>query len=181
MAQKFLNEGAELAESPAPLSRGSSDSVHPGLRPSLTKVPVTPGIHLGEYDTSRPGTSSSGYFTHNPSKLRETMAQSPSDAASGAKSNHEILRRMSLSNAGRQRGESLSETDPRVANPSLGLTGSVISATFCIPHSLKFRKGADWVGISNTCCIFFADFILGIALSSWYLSLIRLIYLSILR
>ena len=44
-----------------------------------------------------------------------------------------------------QRRDSLFEIDPRAANPSLGLSGGVISATFCIPHSLKYRKGQDWV------------------------------------
>jgi trehalose 6-phosphate synthase/phosphatase len=143
MAQKFFDQGAELAESPAPLRPDSQDSVHPGLRPSLTKIPVTPGIGLGEYDS---GSSSSdpSYFSHDISKLRNSMAQSPSDAASGARSHHDILRRMSLT-SGRQREDSLADVDPRAANPSLGLSGSVISATFCIPHSLQYRKGADWV------------------------------------
>ena len=73
------------------------------------------------------------------------MAQSPSEAASGAKSNRDILRRMSLT-GGLQRKDSLNEIDPRAANPSLGLSGGVISATFCIPHSLTYRKGTEWVG-----------------------------------
>ncbi|KAH6677306.1 glycosyltransferase family 20-domain-containing protein [Halenospora varia] len=71
------------------------------------------------------------------------MAQSPSDAASGAKTNQEILRRMSLV-GGLKRRDSLFDIDPRAANPSLGLSGGVISATFCIPHSLQYRKGKDW-------------------------------------
>jgi trehalose 6-phosphate synthase/phosphatase len=144
MAQKFSKEGAEFAESPRPLDPHRQESVHPGLRPSLTKVPVTPGIHPGEYTPGKSGDSPS-YFSHDISKVRETMAQSPSDAASGAKSNQEILRRMSLA-GGLKRQDSLNEIDPRAANPSLGLSGGVISATFCIPHSLQYRKGADWVG-----------------------------------
>ena len=143
MAQKFSEEGAEFAESPRLIAPGRQESVHPGLHPSLTKVPVTPGIKLGEY-ASQGRTDSPSYFTHNISNLRETMAQSPSDAASGAKSNQEILRRMSLT-GGLKRQDSLNEIDPRAANPSLGLSGGVISATFCIPHSLQYRKGADWV------------------------------------
>ena len=145
MEQKFAKEGADFAESPRPLTSSSEhESLHPGLRPSLTKVPVTPGIHLDEYD-SQDSEDSQSYFSHKGSKLKESMAQSPSDAASGAKSNHEILRRMSLT-GGRKRQDSLNEIDPRAANPSLGLSGGIISATFCIPHSLQYRKGADWVG-----------------------------------
>lgn len=148
MAQKFLPDDQQVTESPGALSNTSPESIHPGLRDSLIKVPVTPGIHLGEYDSSRPGTGSSGYFTHNPSKpsrLRDGMAQSPTDAASGATSNRDILRRMSLSSAGRSRRDSLSNLDPRAANPTLNLSGGVISATFCIPHSITYRKGKDWV------------------------------------
>lgn len=142
--KKILGEGAELAESPRPLLPDRQESIHPGLRPSLTKVPVTPGIHLGEYDSEPTSLGEPSYFVHDIHKLRETMAQSPSAAASGAESNHEILRRMSL-NSGPHGRDSLADVDPRAANPTLNLSGGVISATFCIPHSLKFRKGQDWV------------------------------------
>jgi trehalose 6-phosphate synthase/phosphatase len=179
MAQKFSDEGAELAESPAPLLPTRPESVHPGLRPSLTKVPVTPGISLGEYNSRTPLDEPS-YFSHDISKLRNSMAQSPSDAASGAKSHHDILRRMSLT-SGLQRRESLADIDPRADNPSLGLSGGVISATFCIPHSLQYRKGADWVRNSSPARLDLADYNLGIEHSSWYFSSLRLLYLPLLR
>ncbi|ERS95413.1 trehalose-phosphatase [Sporothrix schenckii ATCC 58251] len=41
------------------------------------------------------------------------------------------------------RRESL--TDIRASNPDLALSGNIISATFNIPHSLDYHKGADWV------------------------------------
>jgi trehalose 6-phosphate synthase/phosphatase len=116
------------------------ESIHPGLRPSLTAVPVTPGILPGEYVSE----DSPSYFAHDISRLQKAMAQSPGDAAAGARSNQEVLRRMSLT-GGPKRKDSLNEIDPRAANPSLGLSGGIISATFCIPYSLQFRKGADWV------------------------------------
>lgn len=142
MAQKFEKEGAELAESPRPPAPQRQESLHPGLRPSVINVPVTPGIDPEAYTSGSGGAQS--YFAHNISKLRETMAQSPSEAADGAKSGHEILRRMSLT-GNPQRQDTLNDIDPRAANPSLSLSGSVISATFCIPHSLQYRKGSDWV------------------------------------
>lgn len=150
MSQNILPDRDPVVESPRPLLPDRQESVHPGLHPSITNVPVTPGIHLGEYDYSEPrGPDEPSYFVHDIHKLRETMAQSPSAAASGAKSNHEILRRMSLSlNSVEQRRESLADIDPRAANPSLNLSGGIISATFCIPHSLKYRKGQDWVSLS---------------------------------
>jgi trehalose 6-phosphate synthase/phosphatase len=143
MAQKFQDDGAEFAESPRPILGDRQESIHPGLRPSLTSVPVTPGMHLGE-EPSRKDTDPS-YFAQDPSRFGDGMAQSPVEAASGAASNHEILRRMSLTGSGLHRLESLADIDPRAANPSLGLSGGVISATFCIPHSLRYRQGQDWV------------------------------------
>jgi trehalose 6-phosphate synthase/phosphatase len=144
MAQKFAAEGAHFAQSPPPLSPDRQESVHPGLRPSLVNVPVTPGIHLGEYEKNSSKPSTTSYFAHDLSKLREGMAQSPTEAASGAKSNRDILRRMSLT-GGIKRRETLTNVDPLAANPSLSLSGGVISTTFCIPHSLQLRKGAAWV------------------------------------
>ena len=72
------------------------------------------------------------------------MSKSTQEA--GAQDGHEILRRLSMS-SGAQSRQSLSDTDPVAANPSLGLSGGVISATFCIPYSVEYRKGADraWV------------------------------------
>ena len=172
MAQKFKAEGAEFAESPRPLGPDRQESIHPGLRPSLTKVPVTPGIHLGEYekDDSRPST---GYFVSDIHRHREGMAQSPTEAASGAKSNRDILRRMSLT-GGLQRRESLTNVDPLAANPKLALSGGIISATFCIPHSLQFRKGADWVIEPDHDLLSFSNWILGIKFTSWYFRPLRL-------
>ncbi|KAL3419723.1 putative trehalose-6-phosphate synthase [Phlyctema vagabunda] len=147
-SQKFKDEGATFAESPqaqSPAARPaleSKNSIHPGQHPDILNVPVTPGIHLGEYasDSSAGGPS---YFSHDLSKLRSNMAQSPNDTAAGTTSDQDVLRRMSLNDTAKRR-DSLSEIDPRAANPSLNLSGGVISATFAIPHSLEYRKGADW-------------------------------------
>lgn len=144
MAQKFKKDGVQFVESPRPLLPDRQESIHPGLRPSVTNVPVTPGMHLGE-EPSRTDSDPS-YFSQKPSRFGgDGMAQSPVEAASGAASNREILRRMSLTGSGLHRQASLADIDPRAANPSLGLSGGVISATFCIPHSLRYRKGQDWV------------------------------------
>ncbi|RDW68134.1 putative trehalose-6-phosphate phosphatase [Coleophoma cylindrospora] len=144
--QNFSGEDAPLAESPQPIAPNrpvleSQASIHPGLRPNVVNVPVTPGIHVGEYSSGSSSKSGGApsYFNHDVSRLRETMAQSPAEAASGADSDREILRRMS------SHRDSLSEIDPRAAHPSLGLSGSVISATFAVPHSLQYKKGSDWI------------------------------------
>ncbi|KAH6661577.1 hypothetical protein B0J14DRAFT_691288 [Halenospora varia] len=119
MAQKFQEDGAQLAESPRPLLPGRQESVHPGLRPSLTSVPVTPGMHLGEEQKD----TDSSYFTQDLGKASDGMADSPVEAATGATSNREILRRMSLAGSGLHKQESLADIDPRAANPTLGLSG----------------------------------------------------------
>lgn len=140
MAQKPTNE---IVESPRPLAPERQESIHPGLRPSVINVPVTPGINLSTYasDSSAGGTPS--YFSHDIKKLREQMAPPSSDAPAEGQSDQDVLRRFSLANASASEPEV--EVDPRVANPSLSLSGSVISATFCIPHILEHRNGADWV------------------------------------
>lgn len=136
-----------MVESPRPIDGlQRQESIHPGLRPSVTNVPVTPGIGLTTYHSEpEPGGSgaSQSYFSSNVSKLRDQMAQSPSEAAAGSKSGHDILRRMSLTSS--QRRDSLSDIDPRQANPNLALSGGIISATFCIPYSPSYRKGSAWV------------------------------------
>jgi trehalose 6-phosphate synthase/phosphatase len=149
--QLLTDDYNSLTDSPRPLAPDEQESSHPGMRSSLTKVPVTPGISLGEYapDEDNRGNSSPSYF-QDVQKLREKMPQTPSDADSGARSNKEILRRMSLTK-GTSGGKSVAEIDPRAANPSLGLSGGIISATFCIPHSLQYRKGSPWVRLSHVC------------------------------
>jgi trehalose 6-phosphate synthase/phosphatase len=83
---------------------------------------------------------------------------------------------MSLASPGMQRKDSLVEVDPRAANPSLGLTGGVISATFCIPHSLQYRKGADWVSNSDPALQELADDNLGIKHSTRHFRALRLLH-----
>ena len=134
-----------LVQSPQPIDGlEHQESVHPGLHTSLSEVPVTPGIHFATYTSDGSAEAPQSYFSHDSNAASDHTAQSPSEAAAGATSGHEILRRMSL--PGPQKQASLSDTDPLAAFPSLSLSGSVISATFCIPHSLQYRKGREWVG-----------------------------------
>lgn len=126
-------------------------------RESVFNIPVTPGIATRTYSYS-PGSSRHDSLDANDSpdyfhpKLGEEFATSdpfddnmaandPEAIAGASMSGHDILRRMSKSSHGRR--ESIS--DMRAAYPSLPLSGNVISATFTIPHSVKYRKGADWV------------------------------------
>jgi trehalose 6-phosphate synthase/phosphatase len=140
-------------------------------RKSVTKVPVTPGIQLSTYhseassDCSKP--ASPTYFTREPGKADrrpshrlfdaprvespaeigsptqnkpDIRATSPTEAIRGAMSHHEVLRRMSLSFRGRR--ESI--TNIKSAVPDLGLSGNIISATFTLPYSVKYRGAGEW-------------------------------------
>lgn len=142
-------------------STNTSDDLPPHFRSSITNIPVTPGIGATTYksaESSRDNTINSKANTGEPSYF---SAQPPSDTivaspnpvddnmaavtpyaeGSAPGSGQEILRRMSQSSHDRR--ESIGNI--RSAYPSLALSGNVISATFNMPHSLKYRKGADWV------------------------------------
>lgn len=140
-----------------------SDDLPPHFRSSIVNVPVTPGIGATTYlshESSRNNTGNNikadtgepSYFSTqppddsvvaSPDPLDDNMAAVTPNAedSAAAMSGHDILRSMSKSS--RDRRESV--TDIRTAYPSLALSGNVISATFNMPHSLKYRKGADWV------------------------------------
>jgi hypothetical protein len=99
--------------------------------PSITSVPA-------------PGANASGVSgPHVQHALSRAALDSPSAVASGARSRAELLRRMSRSS----NELNLVDADPRAAHPTLGLSGGVISATFCIPYCIGLRKGADWVSL----------------------------------
>ncbi|KAJ0311317.1 uncharacterized protein N0V96_009128 [Colletotrichum fioriniae] len=146
---------------------------NPVLRSIALSDAVTPGIHQHTYnsaDSSRaqsPSGSSyfppSNYTTHdddshhqqpptsNSNNITSNPTSSPANAATNTTTTNnskvppspgpgDILKRMTLAAMGRR--ESLSQI--RSANPDLQLSGNIISATFNIPHSLKYRKGSDW-------------------------------------
>lgn len=159
------------------LPERAESSLPPHLRPSVIEVPVTPDITEANGksngdDTGEPGEP--GYFSRH--DVDHAIAASPGPNSTnregqsfqnkidvGAKEGSDFMRRLSVAVMGsptniapslapgpeistRSR-ESMS--DIRAISPDLALTGNIISATFNIPHSLKYRKGADWV------CTFF--------------------------
>ncbi|KAK3718025.1 threalose-6-phosphate phosphatase [Vermiconidia calcicola] len=77
----------------------------------------------------------------NPSANRRPS--SPAEAAAGARSPEELLRRLSLT---RQSPEHQSAVDfnPRTAYPGLELSGNIISATFCVPYKINYGSDGDW-------------------------------------
>jgi trehalose 6-phosphate synthase/phosphatase len=150
MAQRLVKGqvgGPASAQSRQP-GAPDQDSGHPALQPEVVDPPVTPGIGLGAYEStpeSIPSPPSAPLFARE--AAQQDRPGSIGEAAPGVESNQEILRRISLSGNPKRR-QSLDEIDPRAANPSLGLSGGIISATFCIPHSLQYTKGSEWVRCS---------------------------------
>lgn len=138
---------------PAVPSRNES-LLPPHYRPSITEVPVTPGITREAYED---GSVHPDYFSQKVSD--HAIAASPAPVrpayssqhsfnsliAAGASESTEFLRRLNTAVMGDHR-ESIS--DIRKSSPSLGLSGNIISATFNIPHSLKYHKGTDWVSLT---------------------------------
>ncbi|KAB5513612.1 glycosyltransferase family 20 protein [Coniochaeta sp. 2T2.1] len=120
----------------------------PHVQPYITQVPVTPGINFDTYhhphdgdDEEAPGTPKPDYFAPRQSISGPDLTDlSPSEVAATAKTTENLLSRMSLAAMGRR--QSLSQI--RATHPDLALSGNVISATFNIPHSLAYNKGADW-------------------------------------
>jgi trehalose 6-phosphate synthase/phosphatase len=149
-----------------PATRPSQDSpkpvddndTHPALHPSITNVPVTPGVHLGGHsvyfesesdyntelpfdpETVTPGPqwNANSYFPQE-----EKRAGSPTEAAAGATSKDELSRKMSVIPDPSFK-QDLADVDPRAAHPELNLSGRVISATFAVPYSANYSKGKAW-------------------------------------
>lgn len=129
MAQRppVVGGSSEWTEPPRPVPLGAQDgSVTPGIGPT-TYSAVQRSSYFPSVD------SSSRLTTPSPSAQLSDPSVQPS----------------ALKNGVPQRKASLTDVDPKAAFPSLALTGSVISATFCVPYSLEYRKGSDWVSCQS--------------------------------
>ena len=135
----------------------SSGDTHPALHPSTTSVEVTPDIEalisapiVESPDTQTPKQedretgpqwNATSYFAP---REDSKASDSPTRFAAGAKNSADLLRRLSLTNGKRA---TIPAIDPRASHAGLHLSGGIISAAICIPHSVGFRSGADWVSI----------------------------------
>ncbi|KAK4098511.1 glycosyltransferase family 20 protein [Parathielavia hyrcaniae] len=149
---------------PRPVAAARTDSsLPPHLRPAVVNVPVTPGITREAYESEASdnatgaATPEPGYFT--PRLDEHALAASPAPDATGddgqsfenrlhtgLEESTKYMRRVSVAALGqptdKPAAESMSEI--RSISPDLSLTGNIISATFNIPYSVKYPKGADW-------------------------------------
>ncbi|KAK9418235.1 hypothetical protein SUNI508_08196 [Seiridium unicorne] len=169
--QAIIHESEDTSRSPLTDhdSNADEEDLPAHQRESITNIPVTPGIHLSTYHSlssnhspASPKPESPNYFSREPEKADrrprkisnapqvqsptevtpnpDIRASSPTEASKGAMSHQEVLRRMSLSSRGRR--ESIS--DIKAAVPDLALSGNIISTTFTLPYSVKYRSTGDW-------------------------------------
>ncbi|KMU81557.1 trehalose-phosphatase [Coccidioides immitis RMSCC 3703] len=114
-----------------------------------TRSQTSDGVCFGEQmnSSSRPADTKG----HEPSNSAAAMSGvehgtlgtspgTPSEAAKGAKSGIELLRRLSLME-GRPTLSAMARPEEHA---DLRLTGRIISASFCIPYKLRFRSGLNW-------------------------------------
>ncbi|KAI9735908.1 MAG: threalose-6-phosphate phosphatase [Cirrosporium novae-zelandiae] len=150
------------------MSKPQSDS---SRKASITEVPVTPGVSItghsayeepeptqplatpGIVQTPKaiddsttdqpPHWNANSYFPQPPeTDGSHGRPHSPTKVAAGAKSGAELLRRLSLVET--PRPETPIDTDPRELHPNLHLSGNVISATFCLPHTVGLKSRGQW-------------------------------------
>ena len=141
----------------------SPESIHPALRASVTNVPVTPGgptegtsayIEPGkgvnnsddnlvkdQEFASGPQGSANSYFAPRADVTKKEPSAEPS---TGSKKEE---KKPAAGDDSAPKPE-LVDTDPRVAYPSLNLSGRLISATFCVPYDIGYAPGRDWVNCS---------------------------------
>ncbi|KAF2819758.1 hypothetical protein CC86DRAFT_374890 [Ophiobolus disseminans] len=136
-------------------------SDHPALQPSITNVPVTPGVHLGgksayidpsdiesesqlpfDPEKASPGPSwnANSYFAD---KQVADQAGAATEAAAGARTGAEV-QEMLKEIPDPETKHDLADIDPRAAHPGLNLSGRIISATFAVPYSIGYSQGNDW-------------------------------------
>lgn len=155
---------------PRPEAQRTESSLPGHLRPSVINVPVTPGIHRGAYEeepTDLPPTpqgAGAGYFAR---RINEhEIAQSPGTVGLdetgsvdkqlevGADASKDYMRRLSTAVTGAGRPVGLERKDSiadiRDKFPNLSLSGNIISATFTIPHLLKYTKGSGEKGTTGS-------------------------------
>ncbi|QIW98478.1 hypothetical protein AMS68_003996 [Peltaster fructicola] len=132
----------DISQSP-PVRTGLS--IDPNNTAEEDYGPVTPGIYGPELGNTSP---ESGYVGHG--SLAGGLHESQQDEsrshslpnASHTGNPDEVLRRLSLQGQSGHRSRP-SEIDPREAHPSLNLSGSVISASFCVPYKVAYAED-EW-------------------------------------
>jgi len=122
----------------------AGDGGRPDHDPAVSHGKVEPRPHQ-EDEAAKPavGDSTASYFSLPQAQhsVASPTPESPVEAAKGARSGQELLRRLSLVDSPSAEPWT---ADPRTTYPGLHLSGNVISATFCIPYEVGHKPGGEW-------------------------------------
>lgn len=153
----------------------SPDFIYPARHSSVVTVPVTPGSH------SKPASSLAVPCSANDiANTPESTSDYQAEATPSVQSDLEILQGINLKER-RAGSKSIGNLDPKAANPSLGLSGRIISAAFCIPYLLQHREGQEWVGEYIAWHYSILTVCAGPGVSAWYICTLRLFHASCLK
>lgn len=160
----------------SPSEQRRSAHIHPALHPSVTGVPVTPGVSLagrsnyiapehlvdGAND-SQDREAKNGGLENGTAAGSQTNADSYFGAKEGANERGQSIAHgpvgqkdqrqgsSGVNGDARQRHADAAVSDPRAAYPDLNLNGSVISATTYVPYDLGYAQGQEWVRSLRIC------------------------------
>lgn len=152
-ANVFAMQSANIEASThgVPVQRSMGNDDEAGGQQSSKSTPPHPAPAMPDTNTSlQSNTASPSTPQWNPKyvdredPIRNDPPTSPREAAAGASSPEELLRRLSLTEPRPQ----ISKHAPpksRKRYPGLELSGNVISATFCVPYKVNYGSRGEWV------------------------------------
>lgn len=138
----------------SPSEQRANSHVHPALHPSVTNVPVTPGVSLtGKSNYLEPDDVEN--LPQPPSRADNASSNETKPGGAGSKTSYFTAEPDPISekdlpkNTGTEhdvdKSNQKTNYDPRAAHPGLNLSGGIISATMCLPYDLGYSGGNDWV------------------------------------
>lgn len=141
-------------------SAPGQETVHPALTDDNINIPVTPSVSNESHAPLNTGSSmarnppahvlESIGANGQPEYVGDAASQHPKSglaAANGTSTTDDVLRRLSLTGA--LSDADYTSIDPSTAHPGLGLSGSIISATFCVPHKISYSTSGEWVSCTD--------------------------------
>lgn len=132
---------AHVAGSPksSPLHEDVSPTEHSSAGPTRTDRPQ----HIVASTSPQPQWNAN-YIAQPTTPPRGRRPSSPGEAAAGARSPEELLRRLSITTQN-PLDQNVADFNPRETFPELQLSGNVISATFCVPFKIRYGSDGQWV------------------------------------
>ncbi|RMZ82183.1 hypothetical protein DV738_g1910, partial [Chaetothyriales sp. CBS 135597] len=125
------------------MAPGSPNASPRALQPSDAKIDKvdqqSAGVSSLDHDTD--SSDQSPLFNGLSQSAHADLPQPAAEAARGATSGAELLRRLSLAEPSAVESVAF---DPLAAYPALGLSGNIISAACCLPYQFGLGPNAEW-------------------------------------